>query len=251
MRTNLSPIAADSIVQRALVPGGAYWSGVVSRWSTLRIVDRDGRGSGSCLFYNARETTERYNAPDTVKIQNQIFLTEPMALFSDLGRIMFAIAADTAGCHETLCGATTAQTNAAKYLPRTYSDARNGYVRNARDNFVAALGRHGLGARDIVMPFNLWQRVEVGDDGRLNNTTDGLVAGIGIDLRAEMDVLAVISNTPHVLDRGLEYAPGPLEITIWSSSPPVFDDPCRTGTPERSRGAANSDILASSGGSSR
>jgi urea carboxylase-associated protein 2 len=226
------------------IPGGAYWTAVVPRWSTLRIVDVVGAGSGSCLFFNARQPSERYNAPDTVKIQNQIFLTTGDVLFSDMGRILMAITADTCGHHDTLAGATNATTTAKRYGPTTYLEARNEYHRNDRDNFIAALGRHGLGRRDIVPTFNLWNRVTVGADGTLQFVPGCPVAHGAIDLRAEMPVLAVISNTPHVLDPAPEYRPGPLHLSIWESPPPTADDVCRTGTPERQRGTDNSDALA-------
>jgi uncharacterized protein YcgI (DUF1989 family) len=58
-----------------------------------------------------------------------------------------------------------------------------------------------------------------------------------------MHVLAVLSATPHVLDPGPEYRPGPLRVTVWQGPPPASDDPCRTGTPEAERGFDNTDAL--------
>ena len=65
--SELQPIPPPTVRWDETIPPGGYWTGVVPRWSTLRIIDLDGRGSGSCLFFNATQTTERYNAPDTVR----------------------------------------------------------------------------------------------------------------------------------------------------------------------------------------
>jgi uncharacterized protein YcgI (DUF1989 family) len=58
-----------------------------------------------------------------------------------------------------------------------------------------------------------------------------------------MNVLAVLSATPHVLDPAPEYRPGRLQVTVWRGPAPASDDPCRTGTPEAVRGFDNTDAL--------
>ena len=47
---------------------------------------------------------------------------------------------------------------------------------------------------------NLFSRVEVADDGALRWMPGVSSPGAWVDLRAEQDVLAVLSATPHVLD---------------------------------------------------
>ena len=66
-------------------------------------------------------------------------------------------------------------------------------------------------------------------------------AGAAVDLRAEMNVLAVLSATPHVLDPSPRYRPGPLQVTVWQGPAPAADDRCRTGSPEAVRGFENTD----------
>jgi uncharacterized protein YcgI (DUF1989 family) len=84
----------DVLTEETIAPGG-YWTRTLDRWQRLRIVDVDGRQACSLLAYNADQPSERFNAPDTVKIQNQIFLTTGRVLFSDLGRVLFSIVDDT------------------------------------------------------------------------------------------------------------------------------------------------------------
>jgi len=223
------------------VPPGAYWSRVVRRGQTLRIVDADGAGAASLLALNADQPSERFNAPDTTKIQNTIFVTTGRVLFSDLGRVLLSVTADSSGHHDTLAGFGDAVTTAAKYGPGRYLELRNDYHRNARDNLVAALGRHGLDRRDVVATFNLFAGVTVGPNGSLDWVEGAQRPGAGVDLRAEMNVLAVLSATPHVLDPSPEYRPGRLQVTVWQGPPPAPDDPCRTASPEAVRGFENTD----------
>ncbi len=186
------------IVDEIVTPGG-YWTRTLGRWQTVRITDVDGRQSCSLLAYNADQTSERFNAPDTVKIQNQIFLTTPRVLFFDLGRILLSIVDDTDGHHDALSGFGDAVADDARFGPGTYRDLRNDFHRNARDNFVMALGRHGLGRRDLVMSFNPFARVPVASDGTLGWDASAARAGAAIELRAEMRVLVAISATPLFL----------------------------------------------------
>lgn len=231
-----------------VAPPGAYWSGVVRRGQTIRIVDVDGAGAASLLAYNARQPSERYNAPDTTKVQNMIHLTAGWLLLSDLGRVLLSITADNGGGHETLCGASNASTVAERYGEGAYLSRRNERFANARDNFIAALGRHGLDRRDLVPSFNLFARVEVDEDGNFSYIAGQAQRGAWIDLRAELDVLIVLSATPHVLDLGPEYRPGRLDITVRDSAPAPADDLCRTRTVEARRAFAQTDAWFASFG---
>ena len=82
----MTPKPGTPVLHEETIPPGAYWTRTLDRWQRLRIVDVDGRQACSMLAFNADQTSERFNAPDTVKIQNQIFLTTGRVLFSDLGR---------------------------------------------------------------------------------------------------------------------------------------------------------------------
>jgi urea carboxylase-associated protein 2 len=244
----MSPAATTKTIPDSLVrhdetiPPGAYWSRVIPRWSTLRVTDVDGAGAAALLAYNADQPSERYNAPDTTKVQNMIFLTEGWLLLSDMGRVLFSITADTSpGGHETLSGGTTGATVVDKYgTGGSYLERRNGRFTNDRDNFIAALGRHGLDKRDIVPNVNLFARVEIDPTGGLRHV-GASAPGAYVDLRAELDVLVALSATPHVLDPSSHYRPGRLRLTVWESAPPAPDDRCRTRTDEAIRAFDNTD----------
>ena len=223
------------------VPPGAYWTRVLDRGQRLRIIDVNGAQACSLLAYNARQASERYNAPDTVKVQNQIFLTTGRVLLSDLGRVLFSIVDDTHGNHDTLAGFSDAATVRDQFGDGSYLELRNDRYRNARDNFVMALGRHGLDRRDLTMSFNPFARVTVADHGALEWGAGLGRAGAAIELRAEMPVLVALSATHHVLDPASVYAPGSLRVQVGDGAPPGPDDRCRTNGSEARRAFDNTD----------
>ena len=67
-------------------------------------------------------------------------------------------------------------------------------------------------------------------------------AGRAVTLRAEMDVIIVIANCPHVLD-ARPWSVTPLRATAWRGPMTAETDPIRTATPERLRAFLNTEDL--------
>ena len=223
------------IIWDEIIPGGAYWSRIIKRGTTLRIIAPEGSKGVSLLCYNADNTIERYNAADTAKIQFNAFLKKGMLLYSDMGRVLFSITEDTCGYHDTLGGCSNVATNTSKYSEGDY--------KNSRDNFMLALTKRNMGKKDIMPNLNLFTRVAVEPDGSLAWAEKTAKPGDFIDLRAEMNVLVILSNCPHPLDPSPSYEPKPIRVVVWNSEAPAVDDACRTGTPEAIRGFQNTDAL--------
>ncbi len=232
----------QEIHTETLLPG-AMWSRTLKRGEALRLTDLGGKGNVSALFLNADAPLERYNMPDTLKAQFIAFLGLGNALHSDMGRILCSIIGDTCRWHDTLCGATDAETTAAKYGESDYQRDRNERRRNGRDNFLVELGKYGLGKRDLPVPVNFFSKVTVDHDGNLGYISGNSKAGAYVELRAEMNVLAVLSNTPHPLDPSPVYAPGPIGLSIRRVAAPGPDDPVRNSRPENGRGFINTEAL--------
>ena len=60
-------------------------------------------------------------------------------------------------------------------------------------------------------------------------------------LRAEMDLLVVLANCPHVLDPRPDYRVSPVRVSAWRGPPTPPDDPIRNGAPEATRAFLNVD----------
>src|SRR6185369_6106191 len=97
---------------------------------------------------------------------------------------------------------------------------RNAWYRNAHDNFLIELGKHGLGARDLVANVNFFSRVNVNAEGRMAFHAGNSRAGATVDLRAETDVLVVLNTCPHPLEPGNIYAPKPVKLTFLRTPAP-------------------------------
>ena len=216
--------------------GGQAWSRVLQRGQTLRITDLEGGAAVAALFYNAEEPSERYNMPDTLKAQHIARLTAGFVLYSDMGRVLCSIVSDSVGWHDTITGHGNARHSSAKYGEGTYQQLRNDRHRNTHDNFLVELGKYDLGKRDIVANVNFFVKVVVDDEGALGFVSNHSPAGSYVVLRAEMNTLVVLSNTPHPLDPGTSYAPRPVSLAIKSGAPASADDACRLSRPENARG---------------
>ena len=228
-------VAPDALIFEEPLRGGQMWSRIVKRGQVLRIIDLEGGASLAGLFYNAHQPLERYNMPDTLKAQHIARLTAGYVLYSDMGRILFSIIADTAGWHDTVTGHLDAAASAKRYGRGSYQELKNDFYRNTRDNLLIELGKHGLGRRDIVPNVNFFTKVVPDESGALSWRSEPK-PGQYVDLRAEMDVLTVLSNTPPPLDPSKTYAPRPARLLIYQAAPVEKDDLCRTKRPENERG---------------
>jgi urea carboxylase-associated protein 2 len=216
--------------------GGQMWSRILRRGQTLRLTDVEGGAAVAALFYNAEDTSERYNMPDTLKAQQIARLTSGFVLYSDMGRVLCSITEDSVGWHDTITGHGTAVHGRAKIGEGRYQELRNDWHRNTRDNFLVELGKYDLGKRDIVANLNFFVKVVVDDLGSLHFVPQNSKAASFVELRAEMNTLVVLSNTPHPLDPNPQYAPKPVALRIRSGAPAGEQDPCRLSRPENARG---------------
>ena len=216
--------------------GGQMWSRVLRRGQILSLIDIEGGATPAALFYNAHQPLERYNFADTLKAQHTAKLTRGHVLYSDMGRVLCSIIEDSAGWHDTITGHMTREASRAKYGEGSFQKLRNEQHRDTRSNFLIELGKHGLGKRDIVPNVNFFAKITPDEHGKLSwqPTPD---AGRKVSLRAELDVLVVLSNTPHPLDPSPRYAPKPLALSIRQGTRSVpTDDLCRSSCEQNGRG---------------
>ncbi|BCY10860.1 urea amidolyase associated protein UAAP2 [Actinoplanes sp. L3-i22] len=190
------------------VAARAPWSAVVKAGQTLTIVDLKGNQAVDCLLYNADDTAERYSAPDTVAAQKNIFLTTGTVLRSSEGRPLMTVVADEVGRHDTVGGACSRESNTLRYGHHTK------HQHACVENFLLEGSRWGLGKRDLVSNINWYMNVPVDPDGSLG-IVDGIsAAGLSVSLRAEMDVLVLISNCPQINNPCNGFDPTPVQMRI-------------------------------------
>ena len=225
----------DASVREEPLRGGQMWSRVLKRGERLRVTDVEGGATVAALFFNAEQPLERYNMPDTLKAQHIARLTTGNVLFSDMGRVLCSVVADSVGWHDTITGHQRADMARAKYGAGSYQALRNDFHRNSRDNFLIELGKYGLGKRDLHANVNFFVKVATDLEGNLR-WVPNTCAGAFVELRAELNVLVVLSNTPHPLDPSPTYAPKPVALEIRRVPAPGADDAARISCPENGRG---------------
>jgi uncharacterized protein len=225
-----------------LVAGGAHWSGLLRRGTTLRLMDVGGESNVSVLLFNNDDRLERYNMPDTLKAQHTAFLTRGFVCYSDMGRVLCSITDDTCGWHDTICGVTGPALTQQRYGVARYQERRNQWFQNGYDGLLTELGKYGLGKRDLAANINFFSKVTVDDEGNLHYQHGNSLAGSYVDLRFEMNVLVVLSTSQHPLDPSPVYQPREVRLTAWHSRPAPRNDPCRTRCPENERGFRNTEV---------
>ncbi|MDD3764454.1 MAG: urea carboxylase-associated family protein [Nevskiales bacterium] len=195
---------------------GEPWMATVRKGQVFRILDLEGNQAVDTLFYSADDAEERYSAVDTIQRQGRLYLEAGSVLYSSEGRPMLTIVADTCGRHDTLGGACAAESNTVRYA----LDKRP--MHSCRDNFMHALSHcdcahHlNLGKRDITANINFFMNVPVTAEGALK-FDDGISApGKYVEMRAEMDVVVLISNCPQLNNPCNAYNPTPVRLLVWN-----------------------------------
>ena len=226
--------AADMVWEETIAPGG-YASRLLARGTRLRLVDLDGDASPSLLIFNAERPIERLNIADTLKVQWSGYLQAGRLILSDMGRVLASILEDTAASHDGFCGASNRASNARKY-----GDGFNhGIHPSTRDRFSLGVAKFGLGSKDIHPCLNLFKGVRIAQGGETVVDIGPHAPGRHVTLRAEMDLIVVIANCPHVLDPRPAYCVAPLRASAWRGPVTPADDPIRTATPEGLRAFLN------------
>lgn len=206
VESHLDPAKA---AYRAVVPAGEPWFQEVLKGQHFRIVDLHGNQAADTLFYNAHDTADRYSAQDTIREQGNIYLTTGTKLYTTRGNVLMTIVADTCGRHDTLGGACAMESNMVRYA------IEKRYMHACRNSFLRAALARGMSKRDITCNINFFMNVPVTPQGKLTFEDGVSEAGKYVEMRAEMDTLAVISNCPQLNNPCNAYNPTPVEVIIW------------------------------------
>jgi urea carboxylase-associated protein 1 len=209
-----STLNPDAATRREVVGAGSAWLAEVKRGETLRIVDLEGNQAVDTLFYDLRRPKEeRYCALTTIRAQRNVYLTAGSRLLTGTGNVLMTITADTCGRHDTLGGACAAESNQVRYA----LDKKP--MHSCRDSFLYALAEsgYGLGKRDLSSNINFFMNVPLTPEGGL--TFEDGISGAGkyVEMRAETDVLVLVSNCPQLNNPCNAYNPTPVEMIVWSA----------------------------------
>ncbi|MBL4834080.1 MAG: DUF1989 domain-containing protein [Pseudomonas sp.] len=201
---------ADTASHRATIGAGEPFMLDIKAGQTLRLHDLEGNQAVDTLFYSASNPRERYDVQRTLRRQNSVYLTTGSVLYSNRGKPMLSITADTCGRHDTLGGACAQESNTVRYALNTR------YMHSCRDNFLRACLHDGrLNKADISANINFFMNVPVTPEGGL--TFEDGISGAGkyVELVAHMDIIVLISNCPQLNNPCNGYNPTPAEVLVW------------------------------------
>lgn len=200
-------VPGEVVLDERVAPRGP-WSGIVRAGDVLTIVDVGGNQSADFLVYAADDTDERYSAADTIAWQRNVHVRTGTVLRSNLGLPLMTVVGNEVDRQDTIGGACSKESNTLRYGHHTL------YQHGCRENFLAEAARYGLGARDLVSNLNWFMNVPVEEDGSLG-IVDGMSApGKRVALRAERDVLVIVSNCPQMNNPCNDFSCTPLRMVV-------------------------------------
>lgn len=239
MITKHKNLNSEAILLDEVIPGGAKWSKIIKRGDKIRITTEDGLGSLSAMFYNADNTVERFNSADTVKLQHNAYFCKGRVFYSELGRVLLSITEDTTeGLFDAIAGISNPRILKERFGEGNFENLRNRYYKSDRENFLIELGKYGMGKRDMIPAINFFRKVEVKEGSKLVLSSVRAKPESYIELRAEMNVLLILSNTPHVMEEG-DYNPSDVQVTLYKAAPITEDDYCMNFSEQSQRAFIN------------
>ena len=192
--------------QPIIVEAKQPWSGLVRKGQVLVIRDTHGRQAVDFLCYDADNTSDRYSATNTVKVQGNVYVGKGTVLYADSGKPLLRVIEDTVGKHDTIYGCCSNPNNKLRYGVET--------TESCYTNFTQELHKHGMDITSIVPNVNWFMSVPVLDDGAAGVAEAAIKPGSFVKLRAECNVLAVLSNCPQMHNPCNGYKPTPIEVWI-------------------------------------
>ena len=200
-------IDSSKIREDTVVPAGEPWSGQLRAGEILRLVDLEGQQAIDFLCYSANDYSDRYNAANTIKLNGNIYLGDGAVLWSVRANKLMTVVEDTCGSHDTIYGCCSVEVDDVRF------GENNG--KGCQGNFEMELGKYGLNEKDVAANINFFMYVPVDASGELGIAPGLSKAGDHICLRAEQDVLAVLSNCPERLNQAAGGKPTPVQVQVY------------------------------------
>ncbi len=190
-----------------LVDPGGSWGARLARGDVVRFVDLEGQQAVDFLCYNARDTRDCYNAANTMKMGENVFINKGTVLYGEYATALMKVVSASSADHDTIGGCCSVEMNWIRYGRRTHS---------CRANFIHELSKFRMGEADIVANVNWFMSVPVGSGGHMAISDSPSKPGDFVDVEALTDVIAVISNCPQKYNPACGYNPTPVRVETYT-----------------------------------
>jgi len=171
------------------IPGARSKAFQLKRDELVRIVNLEGSQVVDAWAFEAQQFEEFMSTEHTRSCLEKLIPGVGDALYSNRRRPILRIIEDTSpGVHDLLLSAC--DHDRYRLLGVT------GYHRNCADNLREALAELDVIPPEIPSPFNIFENVCIGENGELSIQPPAVAAGESITLRAEFDLILVLSCCP-------------------------------------------------------
>jgi urea carboxylase-associated protein 1 len=192
--------------QTIVIDAKQPWSGLITKGQVLTIKDTHGQQAVDFLCYDADNTSDRYSATNTVKVQGNVYVGKGTVLYADSGKPLLNVIEDTFGKHDTIYGCCSNANNKLRYGVET--------TESCYTNFANELTKRGMTVASIVPNVNWFMSVPVIEDGSAGVAKAAYKPGSYVSLKAECNVLAVLSNCPQMHNPCNGFKTTPIEVWI-------------------------------------
>lgn len=177
------------MIQSIAIAAGTGTALPLARRAQLRVILSEGPQVVDLWAFATDDPAEHLSMAHSRSCLDKLCAGVGEAMVSNRRRPMLTLVADTSpGVHDTLLSACDAE--------RYRLLGHRGPHATCADNLRAALGAHGRIVDHLPSPWNLFENVAAAADGRLTIEAPVAKTGDAVTLRAEMDLVVVLSACP-------------------------------------------------------
>lgn len=207
------PAVPGEPVEYVFIPAMGFMRGRrIRKGQVLRIIDLEGSQVPDLLLWDADDLTHVHNCSQTEYLNKRWNYWKPGDVFfsNNVQRMATLTEDSTKGVHSVHANFCSERGNFVKFgIPGTV---------NCRDNLVSAMSDYGFTAKDIeyCMPIAFFMDVPHNPDGSLDKAAAVSRPGDYVDLLAEMDLIAAISNCPSIRSPVNDHNPTSMMCVIFA-----------------------------------
>jgi uncharacterized protein YcgI (DUF1989 family) len=171
------------------IDGGNWGHIKIAKGEHVRVTALEGPQVADLWAFDVDDTNIFLSAEHTRSTLEKLMPAVGDALYSNRRHAMLTVVEDTSpGTHDYLMSACD---------PRRYELlGHEGYHKSCAENLCKAMDDVGAVAHELPSPFNTFQNVEINGDGGIAIVPPKVEAGQYIEMRAESDLLIIISACP-------------------------------------------------------
>jgi uncharacterized protein YcgI (DUF1989 family) len=192
-----------------IIDGGHGSAFKLQQGSKIQITNIEGSQVVDLWAYSSTDSNEFLSNEHTRSCLEKLIPTVGDCLYSSRRREIIKLVADTSvGIHDLLLSACDIQ--------RYELLGHVGYHRNCADNLREALAEFEVTISDVPSPFNLFENVQINEQGGLSIQPPLVKAGESVTIEACMNIVLVLSSCPMdiALTNGPDLRSKPVRVKL-------------------------------------